>query len=97
MRVRHWLKHKVRKNELSLKKTVENNKNQKDSTTNISTSNTLAPIRSSPMQTKTGQESEPQGCPKRSHIAYLRDYEVMKDIEIIDEGLVNFFYLHIVI
>ena len=91
MRVRHGLKHKVRKNELSLKKTMENNKNQKDSTTNISTSNTLAPIRSAPMQTKTGQESEPQGRPKRSCIAYLRDYEVMKDIEIIDEGLVNFF------
>ena len=39
---------------------------------------------------KTRQESKPQGRPKRSHIAYLKDCEVMKDIEIIDEGLVNF-------
>ena len=64
---------------------------QKDSTTNISTPNT-PPIISSPMQTETEQESKSQGRPKRSYImpAYLKDYEVMKDFEIIDQGLVNF-------
>ena len=33
---------------------VEDNENQKDSTTNISTSKTLSPIWSSPMQTEIG-------------------------------------------
>ena len=44
------------------------------------------------MQTKTKQESKSQSRPKHSHImhAHLKDYEVMKDIEIIGESLVNF-------
>ena len=44
------------------------------------------------MQTVTWQKSQSQGCPKRSHImpAHLKDYEVMKDTKITNEGLVNF-------
>ena len=44
------------------------------------------------MQTKTLQDFKSQGCTKRSHIipAHLKDYEVLKDIKITDEGLVNF-------
>ena len=88
MRLGHGLKHKVRKKKVVLEEDFEI---QKDSTTNISTPN-IPPIISSPMQTKTEQESKSQGRPKRFYImlAYLKDYEVMKDFEIIDQGLVNF-------
>lgn len=37
---------------------------------------------------------ESQGCPKCSHVMpkHLKDYEIIKDNEIIDEGLINYFF-----